>query len=388
MPLEAEDMTYDDLKEVTEGLTLRSIPASVSPELPRSSFEWDAFPKDDFNTSESPMVHFYDIIFGYENAIDFDALGKAYKNACDRHGLQLLPDPFGLKKQVSPDTRMQIVILKDTDSNHAILKHMTCPEKVKPNMVRSLVYGTPYRAKWMTQNPKVGRKVLHYCLEGLGGRQFKCFELSSAATRKPAKAGAFEDKDDDEIDAGFDYILKYGPRFASENAQLRWQTKNTRKVDSPIYGWPTALVDKDLRNLSTDGALARKEFNWPIPLTIPYYQPWLTKILEEMWDFDQSALLLLGEAGVGKSPWGRSILIAQARHNKTRFKAEGSPCIRCTPEIDFLRGEPGSILMGDFHLCPCWVWRWWRPSLTWDCTNPWHGLGGGQQSGFRTNPGQ
>jgi hypothetical protein len=28
MPLEAEDMTYDDLKEVTEGLTLRSIPAN------------------------------------------------------------------------------------------------------------------------------------------------------------------------------------------------------------------------------------------------------------------------------------------------------------------------------------------------------------------------
>ena len=128
---------------------------------------------------------------------------------------------------------MQIVILKDTDSNHAILKHLTCPEKVKPNMVRSLVYGTPYRAKWMTKNPKVGRKVLQYCLEGLGGRQLKCFELSSAATRKPAKAGAFEDKDDDEIDAGFDYILKYGPRSASENAQLRWQTKTPGRLIPP-----------------------------------------------------------------------------------------------------------------------------------------------------------
>ena len=89
MPLESENMIYDDLKEITGG-----------------SFEWDAFPKDDFNISESPMVHFYNIIFGYENAIDFDALGKAYKNACDRHDLQLLPDPFGLKKQISPDTRM------------------------------------------------------------------------------------------------------------------------------------------------------------------------------------------------------------------------------------------------------------------------------------------
>eukprot|EP00438_Fugacium_kawagutii_P023266 Skav224631 [mRNA] locus=scaffold1903:97011:98423:- [translate_table: standard] len=131
-------------------------------------------------------------------------------------------------------------------------------------------------------------------------------------------------------------------------AQLRWQTKAIRKADSPIHGWPTSLVEKALRNLASDGALARKEFHWPIPLTVKYYHPWLLKILENIWDFDQSAILLLGEAGIGKSPLGRSILMAQVRYNKERFQAEGEPCIRCTPEIDFLRGEPGSILMGDF----------------------------------------
>ena len=40
--------------------------------------------------------------------------------------------------------------------------------------------------------------------------------------------------------------------------------------------------------------------------------------------------------------------MAQVRYNKAHFNLEGEPCIRCTPEIDFLRGEPGSILMGDF----------------------------------------
>ncbi|CAJ1407201.1 unnamed protein product [Effrenium voratum] len=70
--------------------------------------------------------------------------------------------------------------------------------------------------------------------------------------------------------------------------------------------------------------------------------------MEEIWDFDLSAFTMLGEAGAGKSPLGRSVLMAQVRHNKARFNLSGQPCIRSTPEIDFLRGEQGSVLMGDF----------------------------------------
>ena len=40
--------------------------------------------------------------------------------------------------------------------------------------------------------------------------------------------------------------------------------------------------------------------------------------------------------------------MAQARFNKVHFEVEAEPCIRFTPEIDFLRGEPGSVVMGDF----------------------------------------
>ena len=100
-----------------------------------------------------------------------------------------------------------------------------------------------------------------------------------------------------------------------------------------------------LWNLSSDGALARKEFAWRIPLTPNYFHSWLLEILEEIWDFDLLAFMMLGKAGAGKSPLGRSVLMAQARHNKTRFNLSGAPCIRCTPEIDFLRG---AVLMGDF----------------------------------------
>ena len=139
-------MTYDDLKEVTEGLTLRSIPASVSPELPRGSFEWDAFPKDYFNTSESPMVHFYNIIFGMK--------------------MRLTLMPW--------EKRTRMLATDMTYSYYQIPS--ASRSKSPPTPVCKSSYGTPYRAKWMTQNPKVGRKVL----------QLKRFELSSAATRKPA----------------------------------------------------------------------------------------------------------------------------------------------------------------------------------------------------------
>ena len=40
--------------------------------------------------------------------------------------------------------------------------------------------------------------------------------------------------------------------------------------------------------------------------------------------------------------------MAQVRHNQTRFNVDWQPCIRCAPELDFLRGEPGCVLMGDF----------------------------------------
>ena len=203
----------------------------------------------------------------------------------------------------------------------------------------------------MSTDQKLGRKIIQYCLERMGGRLFKCSELSSQGMPCKVKAVPFEEKEDEDIDKGFDYIMKFAPRSGLEMQQLRWMTKTLKNKDSPLYGWPQGLVEKALRNVSNDGVLAKKEFSWPLPLTPKYYHPWLLEILENIWDFDMSAFVMLGEPGVGKSPLGRSVLMAQVRHNAARFDPEGTkgkPCIRCTPELDFLRGEPGSVVMGDF----------------------------------------
>ena len=45
--------------------------------------------------------------------------------------------------------------------------------------------------------------------------------------------------------------------------------------------------------------------------------------------------------------------MAQSRFNQKKFNVAGEPSIRCSPEIDFHRGEAGTVIMGDFLDDPC-----------------------------------
>jgi len=203
----------------------------------------------------------YDVIVGYQGEIDFHALGTSYKNAIEKHDLQQLPSPFGLKNQVPGNVQMQIVIPKDLGGHHAILKHCSSPNKTTPILVKSLVHGTPYRAKWMTQNPSDERccSIFWRAWEILGGRHFKCVELSSRATRKPGKTSAFDEKDGDEIDAGFDYTCSNVAPAPPENAQLRWQSHQKVRL---THLWMAQRLGRQGSPQFGDGALARKEFHY------------------------------------------------------------------------------------------------------------------------------
>ena len=182
----------------------------------------------------------------------------------------------------------------------------------------------------------------------MGGHQFRCFDLSTQSASAHSKNKAFDDLEDEDLDKGFNFLKQNAPRSSSDLQQLSWQTKQLRKKTSPIYGWPPGLVEKALRCLSSDGALARKEFDWPLPLTERFYHTWVLQILEKVWNFDVASLVMLGEPNTGKSPLCRSIPMAQCRLNCERFQLQEKPCLRCTPEIDFLRGEAGFVGMGDF----------------------------------------
>ena len=64
---------------------------------------------------DNPGVHYFDVIGDHPGDIDYFALSSAYKLACEKKELQLLPAPFGLRGPCPKDTTIQIVILTRPD---------------------------------------------------------------------------------------------------------------------------------------------------------------------------------------------------------------------------------------------------------------------------------
>ena len=193
------------------------------PEVPPGSFDLVSFPMSTLDVEGNPGVHFFDVIADHPEDLDFFNLSTSYKNACEKKDLQLLPEPVGLKDKVPKETTIQMVLLKQADGKLTIVKHLAFSEKMKALMFKKLAFGLPFKPHFMAANPKVGRKILQYCFENLEGRAFTCFDLSSQATRKRATKSniPFKDKDDEEIDQGFEHILCKAPRSTSEMAQLK-----------------------------------------------------------------------------------------------------------------------------------------------------------------------
>jgi hypothetical protein len=347
-----EDMTLDDFNLIVDGMACRSLASPFTCQAPQGIFHHLNFPMTEADSVDcNPSVHYLDVVKNYHLDITIEELERKYKDAILNKDLQLLPAPFGLRSKVQSDCKIQIVLSEFAEGSYIIIKHIIFPQKSKLSVVKKLVYGTVYRPLFM-HVPTVGRKILQYYLQNMGGTHLRCFDLAAdAPTAKSRKV--FDDLEDEGLDQGFDFIAKHAPRSSCDLAQLRWQTKELRKSTSPIFGWPQNLVQQALRQLSSEGALARKEFAWPLPLTPMFFQPWLLEILEGIWNFDLSALVMLGEPACGKSPLGRSVLMAQCRFNKKKYQVDGEPCIRCSPEIDFLRGEAGTVIMGDFLDDPC-----------------------------------
>ena len=220
MAMQAENMDYDKLKELVDSLSCRSISPLVLPEVPLGSFTLMTFPMTKVEGTENPGVHYFDLIVDHADDIDFFGLSSSYKLACEKQDLALLPAPFGLKAACPKETTIQIAILKQPDGKKAILKHVSFPDKVKVSFVQQICFGSPYRPLFMKSNPKVGRKILQYCFENLGGHAFRCFDLSSQATRRGQSKTSmpFQDKEDAEIDEGFEHFAHCSKIFLRNGA--------------------------------------------------------------------------------------------------------------------------------------------------------------------------
>ena len=230
MAVAPEDMNFEQLEAVCDGYMCRALPAPyVSAALPRGSWNHVNFPMIEIQDGENPMVHFLEVVAGYTMQTSFEDLGLHYKRAITHQDLQLLPHPFGPKIAVASQVKMQLVIVEEDDGTATVFKHYMFPNKAKASFVKNLAFGTLYKPSFMSQKPTVGKKILQYCLQNMGGRQFRCFDLSAETAASQAKLKAFEELDDDALECGFEFLRKNAPRSGSDLQQLSWQTKEIRK---------------------------------------------------------------------------------------------------------------------------------------------------------------
>ena len=118
--------------------------------------------------------------------------------------------------------------------------------------------------------------------------------------------------------------------------QNRWVVIETARRDSPIYRWPTAVVEQGLRNLSQDGVLAAVHETWPLTL-----YDLDTRILNSLGllfpSLSEKALGFHGVPGAGKTPVARCVAMALSRYWITKFGRVGAmkPSFRQASEFDF-----------------------------------------------------
>ncbi|CAK0894551.1 unnamed protein product [Prorocentrum cordatum] len=337
---------HEDTKTLTDGYYCRPLgECVVTPILPQGNTEAFLEVTTDASALDNPLVHWIDFVTDHADAIPDDLEAK-YREASKNNTWHDLPLPFNFKEPLPADSQMQMCILDPGNGAKSIIKHVVLGPKTKMKfqVFSKLAVGSV--RKLVFQHPKIGVRVFQYIFEHMGGKQFRQFHLSPEVKQK-SKVDTFYEMSDEDIDAGFTYIIKNAPRTTSECAQLVWQTK-ALKQGAPLHGWPIALVDKALRNVLAEGVLAKKEYQRNLFLCEKHFKPWFLNILKGRID-PLTSLALVGEPNCGKTPVGKAYLFAMCDRNaRVHGLDQDKVCIRVTPEIDFLRGEPGALTMGDF----------------------------------------
>lgn len=304
------------------------------------NFSFLDFPIFDMPEGRGVVKCFIDIIFDVPDPVPKTELKE---RLLTRSPLSQLPAPYGTKKDLQVKCLFDLAIVPQSDANKFyVLKIFNFKEKISTSEAASICYGKPRMVDW-TGEVRTTKKVIHYIFDHLGGFQCRQHVLRSREDGQPEK-----ERRPDEWDFGFDYIEEKGPRDNTRNRQLRWVTIETNNPESPLYKWPSCLVEKSLRNLSNDGVLAMVHEKWPLTL-YDIDNRILRALAPLIPTLSEKAIGLHGEPGAGKTPLARTLAMAVSRYciRQAHKEEEITPSFRQACEFDFFRGQAGSLFRPD-----------------------------------------
>ena len=290
------------------------------------------------------MKEFFHIVNNISQS-DREAIVGAFVNGS--LNVAALPVSIRPRDSLGESVKMQLVIEDSGDACH-VLKFFHSNVEIPSGLARawcdSRILSIDYR---VANNSHLVKVAFMKMLSTVPGKQW----LTQGIRAKPGRAigmpklaseGRWEPTED-QLREGMAFINLNAPLSNANNEQYLWVLLNVRADDSPLHGWPEHVVLKACANRTTGNSQAEPE--WFFPLLLGDLNPeFLKKIVPVILPLMTShGLMILGKAGIGKTPVAQILCMAVARHMVRSRNLEGVPGIRKSKQIDGFRDRPGEV---------------------------------------------
>ncbi len=297
----------------------------------------------------SKMSNVIDVIKEHSLAIDENAIGKAIEEWVKENPLQewwrnpALPDVLRPKTDPPPNTKLQVIIVRQSEEKVNLLKHYMLDKAVKPAVAKQLCFGEafslPYKAS--SWGLKKGFQAL---LARVVGYHIVHAEVVEKQAGKKEPKGWYPSQE--EIKVGFKYINRNCPPGYEANEILEWIVLGVKDQGGPIANWPMTLVEKACNNLTKKSEGADTEYFFPLVATSRNdFKPFLVDVVLPLIFASclTTGLLVVGPPGVGKTPWALALSMAFGRFHVRTKGLKRRAGWRRGKMFDVFREKPGEV---------------------------------------------
>ena len=261
-----------------------------------------------------------------------------------------LPPPLAFANIPPETSKVDIIIHNTGDGCMNVLKVIYLEKSLSSNAAISMCSGKPFVPVFRS-GPHGVKKALQWVLARVSGHhvQWHALDNKSQGALQKSTSTTWSVENDDLAD-GIRFINTFAPECDALNEQTFWILTNI-KPDSgtPVAGWPEVKVRAMCQNKSrgVSGAASHNEF----PLNTSSLNSVLVEtILPLVYPLLLStAILMLGNPGVGKTPAIITMAMAIGRYHIRRLDLQGvKPGWRRAKSLDNFRQRSPQIQEGLF----------------------------------------
>ena len=348
---EAMPMTHQRAVAATTGLILRHTPKPRFVPYTEPNLGWEDLTIRDWH-GRNPVKAVVDVILNYDGDIQEQHIKKCVIEGEMEDMPSIHRPPVGA---IPVNHFTQTAFVKNALSKWTVVRFITFQSdgddgKVKGQVAESHAHGTLYLTNFgPSKANKNGKKAFQYLFQELGGIQVRQWDLQSGS--RAAAETLPDDAEMKAIDLGFAFIEKsFRDRTVPAHGikQLHWVTRCLKDSSCPLYAkgdfhWTDGIIERALKKLAEEGCLAKVVTD--CPYTLHTLAPWfvdqvLVKLVPHL---HSRSFGLVGCAGVGKSPVIETLACVFSRYWKRKLGIGGQACFRSASDLDFFRGEVGTV---------------------------------------------